>query len=309
MADQMKELVDWLRIIEEFAHGLYSRTSEFFAKDVHLSAFLDLLADDEAWHYHIMGSASDLIAEGKISVVSAIQLDPKTVGHVEKPLKDAHELLSAGTLSQRGIIESIVQAERSEWNILFLYAINTLKSSSKLFQHGASVIQSHQDRIEHFLSSHPDGLRYADAIRQLPTVWKPRFLVVDDEQPLREFLSDLLATRGVVETSHDGMDALKRTRAQFFDVIVSDIGMPKMSGLDFYREAVKEDPEVGSHFIFCSGEIASEHEQFLRERNLLYLRKPFKVNDLTESVDHLLQQSAEPSRISALALGVGPQNK
>jgi len=288
MANEMKEIVDWLRTVEELAHKLYSHSREFFANDGQLSAFLQDLANDEAWHYHLMGSASEFIAQNNISVISAIELDPVTISRVEKPLKEAYDLLSLGTLSQRQCIESMVHAESSEWNILFLYSINSLKSFSKLFEHGASVVQSHQNCIEQFLGAHPDGLRYVDSIRQLPAVWKPRFLVVEDDHLLRGLISELLEARGTVETSPNGKEALEKTKRHFFDVIVSDIGMPTMNGMDFFREAIKEDPFMGRHFVFCSGEIGPDQERFFRENQLPHLKKPFKVNDLMEIIQHIL---------------------
>jgi two-component system chemotaxis response regulator CheY len=303
IGQNMKELVDWLRKVEQFAHELYSRASDFFAEDERLSEFLRRLALDEASHYHIMGSASEFISKGNLSVTSSIELDPVTISHLEEPLKEAYNSLVQGTLSQRRMIESIVKAENSEWNILFLYAINSLKPVNKLFQYGASVIQSHQDRIEQFLSAHPEGRLYVDGIRQLPTVWKPCFLVVDDEEPLRSLLHDLLATRGVVETSPHGRDALEKTRRRFFDVIVSDINMPIMSGLDFYREAIKEDPTTRSRFVFCSGEVSSDQRLLFQQNSAPHLTKPFKVRDLMEAVDHILRESAEATEVAEQSLG------
>jgi CheY-like chemotaxis protein len=63
-------------------------------------------------------------------------------------------------------------------------------------------------------------------------------VTVDDDESLRFLLRDLLLNGGVVESSEDGRDALEKVRQQFFNVIVSDISMPAMNGLDFYREAV-----------------------------------------------------------------------
>lgn len=289
----LKDIVDWLRTVEEFAYKLYSRSSEFFAPDKDLSRFLARLADDELWHYHLMGSASEFMAERSAPLDSSIDVDPEVVDHVEKPLRAAYDQLAEGTLTQRRIIESVIAAESSEWNMLFLYAINSLKSISKLFEQGASVIQSHQDRIQRFLALHPDGRDHVDAIRQLPPVWRPRFLVVDDEQPLRILLSDLLAARGVVETAPDGRVALDMTRRHFFDVIVSDIHMPRMNGLDFYKNAVENDPTVSPRFVFCSGEIGPDQEMVFRENDIPYVRKPFKVNELIKLLDHTLQRSHE----------------
>jgi CheY-like chemotaxis protein len=303
MADQMKEIVNWLRGVEEFAHELYSSASGFFAGDLHLSRFLDRLALDEAAHYHLMGSALEYLSEGRLIVASSIELDPVTMAHVQEPLEKANKLLLRQTLTQAQMIESIVTAENSEWNIFFLYAIDSLKSLNKMFEYGASVIQSHQDRIEHFLGAHPQGSPFVDGIRQLPTVWKPRFLVVDDEEPLRSLLRDLLAPRARVETSPDGKDALEKIRQHFFDVIVSDINMPKMNGVDLFREATKEDPKLRRRFVFCSGQVTDDHQLFIQQNSLRHLNKPFRVNHLTEAIDNVLRDLAEAPDTVSKAIG------
>ena len=57
----MQEIVDWLVGIEEIAGEVYGRASRQFQDDDKLSSFLNHLAEDEAWHFHVMGSASDFL--------------------------------------------------------------------------------------------------------------------------------------------------------------------------------------------------------------------------------------------------------
>jgi CheY-like chemotaxis protein len=296
VTNQMKEIVDWLRKLEQSAHDLYSRSSEFFANDKELSAFLQVLAEDESWHFHLMDLASDFLTKSETVHVSVINLDQSTIDHVENPLRKAHELLSRQALSQTQILETIAKTEASEWNPIFLYAINSLKDCVKLFQHIASVMQAHQDRIDQFLCGHPLWQAHSVDIRQLSKIWEPKFLIVDDDESLRFLLSDLLRNRGVVESAQDGRDGLGKVRKQFFNVIVTDISMPAMNGPDFYREAVKEDARIGGNFLFCSGEITADRERFLVENDLPYLRKPFSVNEFMKLIEQVLQQSNLPPK-------------
>ncbi len=57
----MQEIVDWLVGIEELAGEVYGRASRQFQDDDKLSSFFNHLAEDEAWHFHVMGSASDIL--------------------------------------------------------------------------------------------------------------------------------------------------------------------------------------------------------------------------------------------------------
>ncbi len=72
-----------------------------------------------------------------------------------------------------------------------------------------------------------------------------KVLLVDDEPTILRAYSALLLKAGYdVEKAADGAEALGRLRSQSFDVIVSDISMPRMSGLDFLRAVRERDQDV-----------------------------------------------------------------
>ena len=59
----LKDVITWLRNVENLACTVYSAAAESAIASDTLSAFLRSLAEDEAWHYHLMGSALELIRE------------------------------------------------------------------------------------------------------------------------------------------------------------------------------------------------------------------------------------------------------
>jgi DNA-binding NtrC family response regulator len=81
------------------------------------------------------------------------------------------------------------------------------------------------------------------------------------------------------------------TKDYFFNVVISDIDMPVMSGLEFYQKAVEMDPEIRRHFLFCSGNITSDIETFCRERDLMHLEKPFKLKQLYAAVQDIMEKT------------------
>lgn len=84
----------------------------------------------------------------------------------------------------------------------------------------------------------PEGSAGATAGRRL------RVLVADDSISVRELERQLLSSRGYeVEVAVDGMDAWTRLREQAFDLLVSDVDMPRMDGIELTR-SIKQDPRL-----------------------------------------------------------------
>ncbi len=123
-----------------------------------------------------------------------------------------------------------------------------------------------------------------------------KVLVIEDDEILREVLVDVLSARGLeVVASSRGDMAVEMARHQKFDLIVADIRMEGVNGLDAIEQAREIQPDVGS--IVVSG-YASEEETLRAVRlNVAgYLKKPFEVPDLLELINNYLAQRAERLR-------------
>ncbi len=118
------------------------------------------------------------------------------------------------------------------------------------------------------------------------------FLVVDDEPSIVSLFHKLLAPRGHVETASNGLEALEKLRGRRVDIIITDLKMPVMTGLEFFQESIRDNPIIRSHFLFCTGNASSDELRFLRENDLPYLLKPFKINQFVEKVDEVLNRRA-----------------
>jgi two-component SAPR family response regulator len=123
-----------------------------------------------------------------------------------------------------------------------------------------------------------------------------RVLVVEDDPSLREVLLEVLANEGwhVVAASR-GEEALARAREERFDLILADIRMDGINGLDTIEQARELQPDIGS--IVVSG-FASE-EETLRAVKLNvagYLKKPFKMPELMELIGRFLAARQEKRR-------------
>ncbi len=107
-----------------------------------------------------------------------------------------------------------------------------------------------------------------------------RILVVDDEPSMREMLSILLRREGYdVTVARDGTAAIELLQREFFDMLISDIKMPDVSGVEVLRKAKEINPGIIGIMITAYGAKESIQEA-LRLQAADYIDKPFDVEEL-----------------------------
>jgi two-component system, OmpR family, response regulator len=115
-----------------------------------------------------------------------------------------------------------------------------------------------------------------------------RILVVDDDRGLRLALSTLLKDAGHdVETAGDGPDALALMQARAFDIVLLDIGLPSMSGLEVLAraQALATPPRV---IMMTADDTPETVLESVRRQAFRYLRKPFPPNTIVDVVTDAL---------------------
>ena len=109
-----------------------------------------------------------------------------------------------------------------------------------------------------------------------------KILVVDDEEPVRELLCDILEDEGVeVTLAANGAEALARFRPGKFDAVLTDLGMPGMNGWELLRHVSERDPQVPLAVITGWGELVSTHEEKAAHVEWV-LTKPFSLSQICE---------------------------
>jgi two-component system response regulator PilR (NtrC family) len=107
-----------------------------------------------------------------------------------------------------------------------------------------------------------------------------RILVVDDERSMREMLEILLRREGYeVAVAENGTAAIALLQKRPFDMLISDVRMPDVSGVDVLRKAKELNPNIIGIMITAYGSKESIQE-VLRLQAADYLDKPFNVEEL-----------------------------
>ena len=127
-----------------------------------------------------------------------------------------------------------------------------------------------------------------------------RLLVVDDELSLREIVTATLEESGYdVAAANDGLDALKKLEEFIPDMIISDLQMPRMSGIEFLaivRRRFPCVPVIATSGEFCAGELPAE---VLADA---YLEKgAYTAMQLCATITGLLAVSPIQSRLGAIS--------
>jgi CheY-like chemotaxis protein len=289
----VREVIEYLLKIEKMAGDMYKDAAVFFEHDKEFARFLSLLAEDEASHFNAMAGAEKFFAGMTEEAHAVISLDRATKRKIERPFMEIGEKLVGGNLTKEAMISSIVTAEFSEWNHVFLYVVNTFRNSSLEFQRLAAKIHEHKKGIEIFLESLPDGQKHLEKIRRLPGTWRERILIVEDNPAIAELLSVLLAEEGMVETAENGQEGLRKTGEEYFDVIVSDVDMPIMSGIEFYEKAAKRDTSIGKRFLFFTGHPTPENIAFFTKYHLRYMTKPANIDEIRTTVREFMRRTSK----------------
>ena len=279
----MQDIVKWLKKVEHLANEVYEQAASIYADDSEFNRFLKHLAEDEAWHFHVMGSAEAYFLKNE-SILSAIAVDQEIKDKILNYFIHLKARLDQNSILKNELIEKIVEVEFSEWNDIFYYIVDVLKEKTKEFKYPAARIQAHIKGIEYFLEKTEVRSEVLDKIASLPPVWVENILIVDDEQMIADLLKALLNRSGNIDVAHDGQEAMALIERKFYKLILSDIDMPKMDGLSLFNKAVAKYPKLKNRFLFMTGSVSPEKQAFFDEHNLQCIEKPMHINALREEV-------------------------
>ena len=117
----------------------------------------------------------------------------------------------------------------------------------------------------------------------------PSILLVDDEQSQRIILRRFLEREGhKIETADNGKTALELLRSNKFDLVISDMRMPQMTGRDLLKVIKEEWTNIPVLIVTAFAELDDAIDLVAREGAFYYLEKPINLDTLKSEVERAL---------------------
>jgi DNA-binding NtrC family response regulator len=114
---------------------------------------------------------------------------------------------------------------------------------------------------------------------------QPKVLIVDDEERFRTTMCKLLTVRGLeAVTVGSGKEAIEKLRQGPYDVVILDVRMPEMGGVQVLSEIKKIDPQA--EVIIMTGYASVDTAKEIMKRGAYdYVLKPYSIEELMEKIE------------------------
>lgn len=116
-------------------------------------------------------------------------------------------------------------------------------------------------------------------------------LIIDDEKAIRKTLSEILSFEGYkIEEALDGEEGLKKFKEKTYDVVLCDIKMPKIDGMEFLQKATESNPDVPIIMISGHGNIETAVEA-VKKGAYDFIQKPPDLNRLLITIRNAMERN------------------
>jgi DNA-binding NtrC family response regulator len=127
-----------------------------------------------------------------------------------------------------------------------------------------------------------------------------RILVVDDEEQMRELLAKVLERKGYqVSVCGDGTEALALLEREPADLVITDVRMPGLNGMEALRAIKELNPEIVVLIMTAFGSI-DQAVQAVKEGAYDYINKPFKIDEILLTIEKALEERRLRHEVSTL---------
>jgi DNA-binding NtrC family response regulator len=117
-----------------------------------------------------------------------------------------------------------------------------------------------------------------------------KILIVDDSRELREILEEYLGNEGdTVEGANNGKEALEKYRNHYYDLIITDLNMPELAGMELIK-AIRQENEI-TEFVIITGYASIDSAvEAIKNGAFDYIVKPFRMEELKVVVKNVREK-------------------
>jgi CheY-like chemotaxis protein/rubrerythrin len=289
----MSDIIIWLIGVESSAANLYEEAAIVFREDKDFSRFLSLMAEEERDHEKILQKASATISDDEMKRAS-FYFDDHFRNKIEAPFSRAWRLSKDNALTKTAMVNVLAEAEFSEWNAVLIYTLDLLNVLDEEIQKFIIEIEQHRMRAQEYLTSLPDGDSILQRVRRLPASDSKRVLIVESNHSVARMLEALAEDQVEVFIANNGQEGITYLRQGHFDLIVSEIDLPVMSGVEMFKQALEKDSTIGRRFVFFTCTENKESLEFVRSSQALVLPKPSPVKAVCKMMNDVLNSTSVP---------------
>ena len=122
-----------------------------------------------------------------------------------------------------------------------------------------------------------------------------RILVVDDEPTILDLFVEILGAAGYnVDTADNGVEAAQKVRNSRYDVVVSDVRMPQMNGIQLYDEILAVRPELADRVLFVTGDLIDpDTVAFVERIGATTIAKPLEIQQVLRAIEAVVNSIPE----------------
>ena len=117
-------------------------------------------------------------------------------------------------------------------------------------------------------------------------------LVVDDDAITRKFCTEILVDAGyAVISAQNGAQAIGMLRSSSFHLVISDINMPVLNGIEFYNAEIWDNSLLMDRFLFMTANLSDTLKSYIAEWGLKCLCKPFKISEFIDCAGSIISSA------------------
>jgi len=145
-----------------------------------------------------------------------------------------------------------------------------------------------QDDIHHFRRI-KEYMKNIGLPAELPEGRTRKILVAINDAAVAKLMQTILETEGDIDMVKNGREGLQKLNEKNYDLIISDVEMPVVDGLQFFSEARKVYADLTDRFLFFTGAVTPERIAFFENARTRYLVKPSTISEIRGVVMDMLK--------------------